>query len=76
MSDDSVSNSTLNPPLNVVMNHNMRTSGSYIFAPDGLILAYPETSDGPSNCRYSDTDIHHITGFLFGTLMKNVFFNL
>ncbi|CAF4309790.1 unnamed protein product, partial [Rotaria magnacalcarata] len=75
MPADSVSSLTSNAALNAVMSNNMRISGSYIFSLDGLVLACSETYDRSSNPRNSDTDIHHITEFLFGTLMTNTFLN-
>jgi len=57
----------------VTTKNNMTTSGSYIFAPDGIILAYPETHDGSTSRRNSDNNIYPFRRFSFVPLVKKLF---
>jgi len=51
---------------------NMTTFGSYIFAPDGLILAYPKTYNESTSRRNADNDINPIRRFSFDSLVKKL----
>ncbi len=52
---------------------NMTTIDSYIFFPDGLILAYPKTHYESTSRRNADNDINSIRRFSFDSLMKKLF---
>ncbi len=73
MSLNSVPKSISSTSLSVAPKDNMTTSSSYIFAPDGIILAYPETYDGSTSRRNSVNDINPIRRFSFDSLVKKLF---
>jgi hypothetical protein len=73
MSLNSDPKSTSSTSVSSAEKDNMAISGSYIFAPDGLILAYPETYDKSTSRRNSDNDINPIRRFSFDSLVKKLF---
>jgi len=73
MSLNSGPKSTSSTSASTATKDNMTTFGSYVFAPDGLILAYPKTYDESTSRRNADNDINPIRRFSFDSLVKKLF---
>lgn len=72
MSANSLPNLTENATPTSASNNHGRSSDYYIFAPDGLILAYPPNNSGTSSRRSSASDFSLARLFPFGQLFQNL----
>lgn len=73
MSFSDISKSISNTSLDMPSKNDITKSNSYIFAPDGLILACPETNHESTSRRSSVYNINSIRRFSFDSLIKRFF---